>query len=118
MACKFLSLSRWCAIFTTNVAEQKNVFEWRRDGVMFMCAHVHDVALCGNTIGNVAVGLWLVGRHKELKRYILSCLENDDLKTAWINSVSIEWIVLAWSIIYVHWLLQQRNLRTADQIDN
>ena len=26
---------------------------------MFMCAHVYDVALCGNTIGNVAIGNWL-----------------------------------------------------------
>jgi len=27
-----------------------------------MCAHVHDVALCGNTVRNVALGLsdWLV----------------------------------------------------------
>jgi len=28
---------------------------------MFMCAHVFDVALCGNTVRNVALGLWLVG---------------------------------------------------------
>jgi len=48
-----------------------------------MCAHVYDVALCGNT-RNVAVGLWLVGHpwHKGLKHYILYCLENDNLKTA------------------------------------
>jgi len=26
-----------------------------------MCAHVCDVALCGNTVRNVALGLWLVG---------------------------------------------------------
>jgi len=29
----------------------------RRDGELFMCAHVYDVVLCGNTVGNVAVGL-------------------------------------------------------------
>jgi len=28
---------------------------------MFMCVHVYDVALCGNTVRNVALGLWLVG---------------------------------------------------------
>ncbi len=28
-----------------------------RDEVMFMCAHVYDVALCGNTIKNVALSL-------------------------------------------------------------
>jgi len=28
---------------------------------MFMCAHVYGVALCGNTVKNVALGLWLVG---------------------------------------------------------
>jgi len=32
-----------------------------RDEVMFMCALVYDVALCGNTVRNVALGLWLVG---------------------------------------------------------
>ena len=26
-------------------------------GVMFMCAHVYDVALCSNTVKNVALGL-------------------------------------------------------------
>jgi len=34
--------------------------EWGRDGVMFMCAYVYDVALCGNTERKVAIGLWLV----------------------------------------------------------
>jgi len=29
--------------------------------MMFMCAHVYDVALCSNTVRNVALGLWLVG---------------------------------------------------------
>jgi len=61
MSCKPLSLSCWCVIFTINLVEQRHVFEWRGDGVMFMCAHVFHVALCGNTIRNVALGLWLVG---------------------------------------------------------
>jgi len=26
-----------------------------------MCAHVYDVAFCGNTVRNVALRLWLVG---------------------------------------------------------
>jgi len=26
-----------------------------KDGVMFTCAHVYDVALCGNTVRNVAL---------------------------------------------------------------
>jgi len=26
-----------------------------------MCVHVYDVALCGNTVRNVAFGVWLVG---------------------------------------------------------
>ena len=47
----------WCLIFTINVAEQRYVFERGTDRVMFMCAHVYDAALCGNTIRNVAVGL-------------------------------------------------------------
>jgi len=47
--------------FTVNLAEQRYVFERRRDGVMFMCAHhVHDVALCGKTV-KIALGPWLVG---------------------------------------------------------
>jgi len=44
-------------IFTINVAKQSYVCERGRDGVMFMCAHVYDAALCSNTIRNVAVGL-------------------------------------------------------------
>ena len=36
-------------------------FKWGRDGVMFMCAHLYDVALCVNTVRNVALGIWLVG---------------------------------------------------------
>jgi len=50
--------------------------------------------LFGNTIRNVAVGLWLVGHtwHKGLKHY----MENDNLKTAWINPLSTEWNVLVW----------------------
>jgi len=40
---------------------------------MFMCAHVYDVALCGNTVRNVAVGFWLVGHpwYRGLKHHIL-----------------------------------------------
>jgi len=33
----------------------------RKRWVMFMCVHVYDVVLCGNTVRNVALGLWLVG---------------------------------------------------------
>jgi len=33
---------------------------------MFMCAHVYDVALYGNTVRNVALGLWLVGHRNIL----------------------------------------------------
>ena len=44
-------------IFTINLAERRYVFERLRDGVMFMCAHVYDVALGGNTVRNVALGL-------------------------------------------------------------
>jgi len=62
MPYKFPPLSYWCVIFTINLAEQRHVGEWGRDGVMFMCAHVYDVALCGSTVRNVALGLWLVGR--------------------------------------------------------
>ena len=36
---------------------ETDLYEWGRDGVMFMCARVYDVALCGNTIRNVALGL-------------------------------------------------------------
>jgi len=50
MAGKFLSLSCWYVLFTVNLAEQRYVCEPGRDGVMFMCDHVYDVAFCGNTI--------------------------------------------------------------------
>ena len=45
--------------FTINLAEQRSVCvcERGRDGVMFMCAHMYDVALCGNTVKNVALSL-------------------------------------------------------------
>ena len=60
--CKVLSLSCWwCVIFTINLALQKYVCERGRDGVTFMCAHVYNVALCCNTVRNVALGIWLVG---------------------------------------------------------
>jgi len=48
-------------MFTINLAEQRYVCEWGRDGVMFMCAHLHDVAFCVNTVRNLALGLWLAG---------------------------------------------------------
>ena len=55
MVCKVLSLSCWCVIFTMNLAEQRYVFERARDRVMSVCTHhVYDVAICGNTAGNVA----------------------------------------------------------------
>ena len=60
--CKVLSLSCWwCVIFTINLALQNYVCERGRDGVTFMCAHVYNVALCCNTVRNVALGIWLVG---------------------------------------------------------
>jgi len=37
---------------------------------MFVCAHVYDVALCGNTVRNVALDLWLVGHHCYIKREV------------------------------------------------
>jgi len=44
-------------IFTRNLAEQRYACEWGRDGVLFVCTHVYDVALCCNTVRNVALGL-------------------------------------------------------------
>jgi len=43
------------------------------------------------------ISLW----HRGLKHYILYFLENDKLKTAEINPVSTEWVVLVRSIKYV-----------------
>jgi len=63
-AFKILSLACRRVIFTIHLAKQRlDVCEWGRDGVMFMCAHVfvYDVALCGNTIRNVALVLWIFG---------------------------------------------------------
>jgi len=42
MACKFIIMCV-CDIYN-KLAEQRYVCEWDRDGVMFMCAHVYDVA--------------------------------------------------------------------------
>ena len=42
-------------IFIINLAEQRSVCV--RDGVMFMCAHVYDVALFSNIVKNVALSL-------------------------------------------------------------
>jgi len=61
MACKVLLLSCWCVIFTINLAEQRYMCERGKDGVMSMCTHVYDVALCSNAVKNVVLGLWLVG---------------------------------------------------------
>ena len=78
----------WCRSSRTSRSwwiTQSTQHHWRGcNGVIFMCVHVYDVALCGNTIRYVAVGLWLVGHpwHKWLKHYILYFLENDNLKTA------------------------------------
>ena len=53
----------WCMIFTIiNLAEKRYVCEWGRDGVMFMCARVYHVVLCGYTLRNVSLGLWQVGQ--------------------------------------------------------
>jgi len=42
---------------------------------MFMCAHVYDVALNGNTVRNVARGLRLAG-HSCLKSFEMALPEN------------------------------------------
>jgi len=55
MPCEVLSLSCWCVIYTINLAKQRYVCEQGKDGVIFMCDHVYDVALCGNTIRNVTL---------------------------------------------------------------
>ena len=39
--------------------------------------------------------------HRRLKQYVLYCLENDNLKTVYLNPMSTERIVLVWSIKYV-----------------
>jgi len=64
MPCKILLLSCWwCVIFTINLAKQKHVREWGRDGsyVHVSMYNVRDVVVCCNTVRNVALALWLVG---------------------------------------------------------
>jgi len=39
-------------------------------------------------------------QHRGLKHYIVYCMKNGNLKTAHINPVPTEWIVLVWSIKY------------------
>ena len=51
-----------CDIYCTiNVAEQRFMREQVRGGVIFLYALVYDMALCCNTIRNVALHLKLVG---------------------------------------------------------
>jgi len=40
-----------------NKSSLAKVCEQGRDGLMFMYAHVHDEALCGNTVRNVTLDL-------------------------------------------------------------
>jgi len=62
MAFKVLSLSYWYVILYLHWIQLSKRFVWvRKRGVMFMCVNVYDVALCRNTVRNVALGLWLVG---------------------------------------------------------
>ena len=62
MACKVLSLSRWCVIFTVNLAECRYVRELGMGGVLCMCAICTMWLFCGNTVRNASLSLWLVGR--------------------------------------------------------
>jgi len=39
-------------------------------------------------------------QHRGLKHYIVYCMKNGNLKTAHINPVPTEWIMLVWSIKY------------------
>ena len=58
----------WCLVqahthasaFTRHTSKQRYVSECGRDGVMFMCTRVYDVAACRNTVRNLALGVWLV----------------------------------------------------------
>jgi len=43
-----------------------------------------------------------------LKHYILYFMENDNLKTEWISSVSTECIVLVWFIKYVVTIIMKK----------
>ena len=62
---------------------------WGRYGVMFMCARVYGVALCRNTVRNVAVGLRLVGHpwyrpfciNIFIKKVVARLTENDGIIT-------------------------------------
>jgi len=40
--------------------------------VIFMCPHMYDVALCANTVRNLALGLELVGHPCFIKNKTLS----------------------------------------------
>jgi len=53
MVCDIYNKSGW--------AKAQYLCGWGTDVVMFMYAHEYDVALCGDTIRNVALGLWVVG---------------------------------------------------------
>ena len=64
-------------IFTINLAKQRFVCEWGTDGMIFMCDNVYDVALWGNTVRNVALGLWLVGQPCSKQ------LEQQEMQQAW-----------------------------------
>ena len=49
-----------CGIY--NKSSLAKVCELGIAGLMFICTHVYDVALCGNTVRNVALGPRLVGQ--------------------------------------------------------
>ena len=70
-----------CDIYNKSSWAKACVCEWGRDEVMFMCAHVHDVALCSNTVRNVALCLWLVSH---------SCF------TVYLNLSNVTVLTLRW----------------------
>ena len=76
MAGKLLLLSCWCVTFTINVAEQRYVREEVRGGVIFLYALVYDMALCCNTVRNVALRLKLVGHPCTIQTLVFLFLHN------------------------------------------
>ena len=85
----YFQKSHWITCITINALQSSvivmlawdicNKFSWakvcvwvRKRWVMFMCPHVYDVALCGNTIRNEVLGLWLVDLRCERSCSILA----------------------------------------------
>jgi len=76
---------------------------------MFVCAHVYDVALCGNTVRNVALDLWLVGHHCYIKREVYTHYLNSwafvnpfdlDVQNA-LSSLKLPCLLVCWQ--KKHW---------------